>query len=92
MDEAQKELDRGATTRGTEDDEDDEGEEHAGDLLDTAEADAGTGGPAAGTNGKTPDGSLLDQPMVTSPTGQKSSAASIKSTGSGVEKDTMFER
>ncbi|KAF7193786.1 putative GTPase-activating protein [Pseudocercospora fuligena] len=92
MDEAQKELDRGATTRGTEDDEDDEGDEHAGDLLDTAEADAGTGGGTAGSNGKAPDGSLLDQPMVTSPTGQKSSAASIKSTGSGVEKDTMFER
>lgn len=95
MDEAQKELDRGASTRGTEDDDDDEGEEHAGDLLDVAEADAGAGsGPSGSTtgNGKEPEGSMLDRPVMTSPTGEKSSAASIKSTGSGVEKDTMFER
>lgn len=100
MDEAQKELDRGATTRGTEDDEDEDGEDHGRDLLDGADAEAvperqgEEGGKGA---------SLLDKEIVSSPTKEKpeagsgSSAASVKSQGStgmgrDVEKSTMFER
>lgn len=85
MDEAQKELDRGASTRGTEDDEDDEGDEPAGDLLEGAEADAGGGGSKVEHG----DQSLLDKPLA--------SSASVKSEESGkgsneLEKSTMFER
>ncbi|KAF2158995.1 hypothetical protein M409DRAFT_30530 [Zasmidium cellare ATCC 36951] len=93
MDEAQKELDRGATTRGTEDEEDDEFEDHGRDLLDVAEADA-----VPERQGEA-GGNLLDKDVVSSPTKAEagSSAASVKSTGStgmgkDVEKSTMFER
>lgn len=105
MDEAQKELDKGATTRGTEDDDDEEGEEHAGDLLDVAEADAGTTAAGTGDSGKKSGGknagesSILDKPVVAEPEASsstdgkvKSSSASVKSTDTGVEKSTMFER
>ena len=84
MDDAQRELDRGASTRGTEDDDDDEGDDHGRDLLEGAEADVG----AASVK----DQSLLDTPLVAEPKASSSSAASIRSTSSEVEKSTMFER
>lgn len=83
MDEAQKELDRGASTRGTEDDEEEDGEDQGRDLLDVAEADAGV---------KAEQQNILDKPLVVEPKPASSSAASVKSTGSEVEKSTMFER
>lgn len=86
MDEAQKELDRGASTRGTEDDDDEDGEDHGRDLLDVAEADAGV------TSKVEPPQNILDKPLVVEPKAASSSAASVKSTGSDVEKSTMFER
>jgi hypothetical protein len=92
MDEAQKELDRGATTRGTaeDDDDDDDGEEHARDLLDVAEADAGVGAAGqksldAGSDGKVgpEEGSLLDRPVVetSSPPGSSSDAVAAAQAG-----------
>lgn len=98
MDEAQKELDRGATTRGTEDDDDEEGEEGVGDLLGGVEADAGAAGTgdaakksleSQGGKDKVP-ASLRNEGMAAEPV--KSSGASVKSTDTGVVKDTMFER
>lgn len=90
MDEAQKELDRGASTRGTEDEDDEEGEDHGRDLLEGAEADAGSSGKPEEQGKAT---SLLDKPIVAEPEPTpSSSAASVKSTGSEIEKSTMFER
>ncbi|KJX98182.1 GTPase activating protein [Zymoseptoria brevis] len=89
MDEAQKELDRGASTRGTEDDDEDDGEDHGRDLLDVAEADAGEGNKA--DQGEKV-AAINDKPLVVEPVVAESSAASIKSTASDVEKSTMFER
>lgn len=43
MDEAQKELDKGGVTRGTEDDDEEEEHDAGSDLLEGAEADAGVG-------------------------------------------------
>ena len=87
MDEAQKELDRGASTRGTEDDEEEEGEGeelHGRDLLDVAEADAGK--PEESKESE-------EKPGAESAKGKEaSSAASVKSTESELEKSTMFER
>ncbi|WPH04953.1 Hypothetical protein R9X50_00785000 [Acrodontium crateriforme] len=85
MDEAQRELDRGASTRGTEDDEDDDGEEQAVDLLEGAEANAGA------TPAKTPakPSMLLDTPVVGGPRIESNGKARA---GSDVEKSTMFER
>ena len=87
MDEAQKEIDRGGTTRGTEDDDEDEGDGHGEDLLEGAEVDAGS-------SAKTPTASLLDQPMVEEP-GSRASAPpppTPGASGADVEKSTMFER
>lgn len=85
MDDAQKELDKGASTRGTEDDEDDdEGDEGGRDLLEGAEADAG-----GGRKVDHGDSSLLDRPMVEEP-GRSSPVTPSKS--SDLEKSTMFER
>ncbi|KAK3666014.1 GTPase activating protein (GAP) [Elasticomyces elasticus] len=82
MDDAQKELDRGASVRGTEDDDDDEGEDQAVDLLEGAEADAG-----ASIKSISREASLLDQEVD----GGGGPVAVPK--GSGVEsKSTMFER
>ena len=100
MDEAQKELDKSASTRGTsqDDDDDEEGEEGVGDLLGGVEAgDIGASGkknslestPNSKGKGKEPV-SLLDEGITAEPV--KSSAASVKSTDTGVVKDTMFER
>jgi hypothetical protein len=108
MEEAQKELDRGAVTRGTDDDKDDDDDDDeeedlgARDLLEGAEADAGaasksgTSSSSAGVAASPTLGgpsSLLDKPLVAEPSlNLLSSAASIKSTSSEVEKSTMFER
>jgi len=81
MDEAQKELDKGASTRGTEDDDDDDGDEGGRDLLEGAEADAGEGRRGTGVSREP---SLLDQPLVEEPK-QGSSKEEV-------EKSTMFER
>ncbi|KAF2485106.1 rab-GTPase-TBC domain-containing protein [Neohortaea acidophila] len=85
MDEAQKEIDRGGTTRGTEEDDDEDGDDHGRDLLEGAEADAGA------ASLKT-EPSLLDEPVGGEAGG---SAAAVPSTPGGtsdVEKTTMFER
>ncbi|KAI7558354.1 hypothetical protein KC317_g11060 [Hortaea werneckii] len=102
MDEAQKELDRGASTRGTEDDEDDDAEEHPGDLLEGAEADAGSAGAkgeGAAQSGAA-QGSLLDQPLTEEPRaepgrgeGEAGPSAEGRRRKSGdTDKSTMFER
>lgn len=100
MDEAQRELDKGASSRGTGDDDDDEeGEDGVGDLLGGVET--GDIGNVAGKKnslestpyskgkGKEP-ANLLDERITAEPV--KGSAASVKSTDTGVFKDTMFER
>lgn len=86
MDEAQKELDRGGSTRGTEDDDDDEGDDQGRDLLEGAEADAG--GNAKAEHGEQP---LLDRPMVGEPEVGRASPTTPGRSGD-VEKSTMFER
>ena len=86
MDEAQKEIDRGGSTRGTDDDDDDEGEDHGGDLLEGAEVDAGS---SARPEHAGP--SLLDQPMVEEPSPGRAAPAT-PSVSSEVERSTMFER
>lgn len=69
MDEAQKELDRGGVTRGTNgDDDDDDEEEHdaGGDLLEGAEVDVGISTGAGKSDG--PESlNLMDQPEATTP-------------------------
>ncbi|KAI7013982.1 GTPase-activating protein GYP5, partial [Hortaea werneckii] len=106
MDEAQKELDRGASTRGTEDEEDEDAEEHPGDLLEGAEADAGSaGGKGEGTAAQSAaaagQGSLLDQPLTEEPrggAGQEEAGSSRSKEAEGrrksgeTDKSTMFER
>ncbi|KAI7201967.1 hypothetical protein KC365_g18594 [Hortaea werneckii] len=106
MDEAQKELDRGASTRGTEDDEDEDAEEHPGDLLEGAEADAGSAGGkgegAAAAQGAAAvqQGSLLDQPLTEEPRGQgeaeagpsRGKEAEGRRKSGETDKSTMFER
>ncbi|EME45694.1 hypothetical protein DOTSEDRAFT_71404 [Dothistroma septosporum NZE10] len=100
MDEAQKELDRGASTRGTGDeDDDDDGEDHGrDDLLDAAEADAGVAEKQSmdsvqkAGNGKSKEVDLLGEGITAEPKAAASSAASVKSTDTGLEKSTMFER
>lgn len=87
MDEAQKELDKGASTRGTEDDDDDEGDEGGRDLLEGAEADAG--GNVKAEHGDT---SLLDKPLVEEPRPGGSASPVAPGRSTGVEKSTMFER
>jgi hypothetical protein len=83
MDEAQKELDRGATTRGTEDDDDEEGDEGGRDLLEGAEADAGR--EMKSEHGEL---ALLDKGMAAEPQGKSPTGGA----SSEVEKSTMFER
>ncbi|KAK5111391.1 hypothetical protein LTR85_012165 [Meristemomyces frigidus] len=91
MDEAQKELDRAAAGRGTEgDEEEEEGEEgdlQAVDLLEGAEADAGTSGSSKMSRAGSLGGeSLLDGPLTVEPTD-----VGVKG-GGEVGKSTMFER
>ncbi|KAI7007856.1 GTPase-activating protein GYP5, partial [Hortaea werneckii] len=105
MDEAQKELDRGASTRGTEDDEDEDAEEHPGDLLEGAEADAGSAGgklegAAAQGAAAAQQGNLLDQPLTEEPRGQgeaeagssRGKEAEGRRKSGETDKSTMFER
>lgn len=89
MDEAQKELDKGAVTRGTEEDDDeDELEETGRDLLEGADAEA------AGTDSARPSvsgpsmqgGSVLHQDLV------GESKEKGKARAEDVEKSTVFER
>nr|POF22409.1 putative gtpase-activating protein [Quercus suber] len=80
MDEAQKDVERGASTRGVEDDEDEDGEDGAGDLLEGAEALAGSGS----TRSELADRSPAHQGFSTEPERQRS--------GSDASKSTMFER
>lgn len=83
MDEAQKELDRGASTRGTEDDDDEEGDDQGRDLLEGAEADAGG-------SMKSEQSSLMDKPIVEEPEAGVGRAGA-QETPRKVE-STMFER
>jgi hypothetical protein len=104
MDEAQKEIDKGASTRGTEDDSDDEEEleEGVGDLLDGADALAGGSvrkGSGLGDRGD----SLLDSPASESK-GKGKGKEKLEelplslppppppSADEAASKDTMFER
>lgn len=93
MDEAQKELDRGAVTRGTSitDDDEEEEEEDDGngrDLLEGADA------RAVEPNSK--PSSILDQPLVQEPAarnkGKEKAVDGIGEQEDMVQKDTMFER
>lgn len=91
MDEAQKEIDKGATTRGTEDDSDDDEEEGVGDLLDGADALAGSSGrkeSGAGDRGE----NLLDSPFAKGKGKEKELPLPPTPADSDVSKDTMFER
>lgn len=94
MDEAQKEIDKGASTRGTEDDSDDDEEDGVGDLLDGADALAASSGRkesgGAGDRGE----SLLDSPVATPKGKGKEKELPLPPTpaDSDVSKDTMFER
>ena len=100
MDEAQKELDKGAVTRGTEDDEDDdEGDEGGRDLLEGADAEAAATGDSTSAATSPTKGapeamgaSLLDQPLVEEPKskGKDKEPAVLDDAASG--KSTMFER
>jgi hypothetical protein len=100
MDEAQKEIDKGASTRGTEDDSDDEEEEGVGDLLDGADALAG--GSARKESGAADRGdSLLDSPVSESKGKGKGKGKEKElplslppppSADDAASRDTMFER
>ena len=91
MDEAQKELDKNASTRGTEDYDEDDDEGQGEDLLQGAEADAG-----GSTKAEQADMlSLLDKPLVEEPKAGRASLLSTPGQGvvdAAVEKSTMFER
>ena len=85
MDEAQRELDKGASTRGTEDDEDDE-EDQGQDLLEGAEADAGG-------SGEVQRKVVLDKGLVEEPRGSSASRRGpVPVEMKTPEKSTMFER
>ena len=91
MDDAQKELDKGASTRGTGEDDDDEEEEGQGeDLLMGAEADAGASMSSGktGSSGRAESGSLLDRPLQEEP----KAGPAPPSLAKDAEKSTMFER
>lgn len=87
MDEAQKELDKGAVTRGTEDDDDDEGDH---DLLDLQEADAGGGGQKVEHG----DPSILDPSLIEQVKGKGNAKGKGKEkvVDDAMSADTMFER
>ncbi|KAK4561293.1 GTPase activating protein (GAP) [Recurvomyces mirabilis] len=82
MDEAQRELDRGASGKGGEADDDDEEGEDMGDLLEGAEADAG----GSIRSGRSREASLVDEGV-----GGKG-VVGVERVGSNLSKDTMFER
>lgn len=93
MDEAQKELDRaGAVNRGGDEDDDEEGDEEAGgDLLEGADAFAGTSGPhAASSSAEKTQASLLDGPSEERAS-SKGKGSLIDLESDDVEKSTVFE-
>ncbi|KAK4544802.1 hypothetical protein LTR36_004051 [Oleoguttula mirabilis] len=90
MDEAQRELDRGAAVRGgmeEDEDEEEEGEDFGGvgDLLEGAEADAGASGGSKVGGERLGSGTLLDGPLVQEP-------VQAGKSGAEVGKSTVFER
>lgn len=92
MDEAQKEIDKGASTRGTEDDSDDEEEEGVGDLLDGADA-------LAGSSGRKESEGDREKSLPASPVGAGKGKEKVKElplppppSADEAVKDTMFER
>lgn len=88
MDEAQKELDKGAVTRGTEDEDEDEHEDGR-DLLDLQEADAGGGGSKVEHG----DPGILDQPLADDAKGKGAGGkGKEKVVDDAMSADTMFER
>jgi hypothetical protein len=92
MDEAQKEIDKGASTRGTEDDSDDDEEDGVGDLLDGAEALAGASGRKESGAGDRAE-NLLDSPVGKGKGKQKElPLPPPPSADEAMSKDTMFER
>jgi hypothetical protein len=94
MDEAQKEIDKGATTRGTEDDSDDEEEEGVGDLLDGADALAASSARKVSGAGDRSE-SLLDSPVSKGKEKEKElpmPQPPPPPADAAVSKDTMFER
>ena len=88
MDETQKEIDKGASTRGTEDDDDDDEDGQGEDLLQGAEADAGGSSKAVHWEGSLLDKGLVEEPSV----GRAAQSPSTPERVSDVEKSTMFER
>jgi hypothetical protein len=92
MDEAQKEIDKGASTRGTEDDSDDEEEEGVGDLLDGADALAASSARKVSGAGDRSE-SLLDSPVSKGKEKEKElPLPPPPSADETLSKDTMFER
>jgi hypothetical protein len=92
MDEAQKEIDKGASTRGTEDESDDDEEDGVGDLLDGADALSGASGRKENGPGDRAE-SLLDSPVGKGKGKQKElPLPPPPSADEAVSKDTMFER
>jgi hypothetical protein len=93
MDEAQKEIDKGASTRGTVDESDDDDEEEGvGDLLDGADALATSSARKVSGAGDRSE-SLLDSPV--SKGNEKEKELPLPpppSADEAVSKDTMFER
>ena len=91
MDEAQKELDRGGVTRGTEDDDDDEEEEGGRDLLEGADAEAGVA-PDQGQKGEGPG--LLDEAIGKEVKVDKGKGREIipPVESADEDKETVFER
>lgn len=88
MDEAQKELDKGAVTRGTEDDDEEEEEHDAGgDLLEGAEADAGVGA----AKNEVQRGDLMGKEMVAEEP-KRDKGKGKERASEEVEKSTVFER
>lgn len=86
MDEAQKEIDRGSSTRGTEEEDEDEGDETAADLLEGAEV------ADAGSKAESREGSLLDTSTDVPKAAAVGDVVSPSGSGKEVEKVTMFER
>ncbi|KAL1310543.1 hypothetical protein AAFC00_000823 [Neodothiora populina] len=93
MDEAQKELDKGAVTRGTGDDDDEDEEEHdaGGDLLEGAEADAGVGQSKIEVQRADLDGHGKGEDGQQQQKSEKARGKEPERRSEEVEKDTMFE-
>lgn len=93
MDEAQKELDKGASTRGTADEDDDEEEEEhdaGGDLLEGAEADAGVGS-AKAEQVQVPSGDLLQDAGAGEKRDKGKGKEADQRVSEEVEKSTLFD-